>query len=215
MSVLRTSAHAEATVFVVDNDHAFRDSLRRWLLSAGRRVAEYADAESFLADCAPHEPGCVVLETRLPRMNGLELQDELRRRSITLPLVFVTGHGNVPLAVSAVKNGAVEFLEKPVAESAFLGVIERALKQDAGQRREHARRTTLAARLEKLTSREREIMHFVLAGKMNKTMADELRISIKTVEAHRAKVMQKLGVDSVAELVQFVIESGHARGGRW
>jgi FixJ family two-component response regulator len=214
MSVPRAGAHADATVFVVDADHAFRDSLRRLLLSAGRRVAAYADAESFLADCAPLQPGCVVLETCLPGMNGLELQDELRRRTIGLPLVFVTGHGNVPLAVSAVRNGAVEFLEKPVAEPTLLAVIESALKLDELQRRDQARKVTTAARREKLTLREREIMHFVITGKMNKTIADELRISIKTVEAHRAKVMKKMGVGSVAELVQLLIESGDARSGR-
>jgi two-component system response regulator TtrR len=214
MSSLRTSAHAEATVFVVDADHVFRDSLRRLLLSAGRRVGMYADAESFLADSEPQQPGCVVLETRLPGMNGLELQDELRRRAIDLPLVFVTGHGNVPLAVNAVRNGAIEFLEKPVPEPTLLAVIERALKLDDIQRRDQARKMTVAARREKLTSREREIMHFVIVGKMNKTIADELRISIKTVEAHRAKVMKKMGVGSVAELVQLVIESGDARSGR-
>jgi len=150
----------------------------------------------------------------LPGMNGLELQDELRRRTIGLPLVFVTGHGNVPLAVSAIRNGAVEFLEKPVAEPTLLAVIERALKLDDIQRRDQARKMTVVARHEKLTSREREIMHFVVNGKMNKTIADELRISIKTVEAHRAKVMKKMGVGSIAELVQLVIETGDARGGR-
>jgi FixJ family two-component response regulator len=208
------SAHAEPTVYVIDDDHAFRDSLRRLLVAAGHRFALHADAESFLAEYEPQHPGCVVLEVRLPGMNGIELQNALMQRAINIPLVFATRHGNIPLAVTAVKNGAIEFLEKPVSEPAFLTVIEKALKLDAGRRREQARKMTVTARLEKLTAREREIMRFVVAGKMNKTMADELFISIKTVEAHRAKIMQKLGVDSVAELVQLVIEDSHGHGGR-
>jgi FixJ family two-component response regulator len=142
----------------------------------------------------------------MPGMNGLELQDELKRRELTLPIVFVTGHGDVPMAVSAVKKGAAEFIEKPFNDRAFLGLIQKALKLDAVQRREQAHKMTVAARLAKLTAREREIMRFVVAGKMNKTIADELCISIKTVEAHRARVMQKLGVDSVAALVQLALE---------
>jgi FixJ family two-component response regulator len=209
------SAHPSATVFVVDDDDAFRDSLGWLLTSAGHRVELFRSADRFLAGYDPQQPGCIVLDIRMPGMNGLELQDELKRRAHGIPIIFVTGHGDVPMAVSAVKKGAAEFIEKPFNDEALIGLVEKALKLDASQRREHARRMTVAARIEKLTSREREIMQFIIAGKMNKTMADELRISIKTVEAHRAKVMQKMGVDSVAELVQFVIESGHARGGRW
>ena len=208
------NAHPEVTVFIVDDDDGFRDSLR-WLLgSAGHHVVAYPAAAGFLAEYDPRQPGCLVLDIRMPGMNGLELQDELKRRAIGIPIIFVTGHGDVPMAVSAVKKGAAEFIEKPFNDQAFLGLIEKALKLDAGQRREQVRRLTVAARLEKLTAREREIMQFVIAGKMNKTMADELCISIKTVEAHRAKVMQKMGVDSVAELVQLVLESGQARGAR-
>jgi FixJ family two-component response regulator len=208
------SAHAEATVYVIDDDHTFRDALRRLLSFAGHRVALHANAESFLAEYSPPHPGCVILETRLPGMSGIELQSELRQRAIGIPLVFATKHGDIPLAVAAVKSGAVEFFEKPVNEAALLAVIEKTLKLEAGRRREHARKLTVAARFEKLTSREREIMHFVIAGKMNKTVADELFISIKTVEAHRAKVMQKLGVDSVAELVQLAIENGQINNAR-
>jgi FixJ family two-component response regulator len=206
------SAHGEATVYLIDDDHADRDALRRLISAAGHRVVAHTAAASFLADCSSHHPGCVVLESTLPEMSGLELQGELKRRAMGIPLIFVSGRSSVPLAVSALKNGALEFLEKPVDEQALLAAVDKALKIDAVQRREHARKTSVATRLAKLTTREREIMDFVIAGKMNKTMADELLISIKTVEAHRAKVMQKLGVDSVAALVQLVTDGGQSHG---
>ena len=208
------SAYPEITVFIVDDDAAFRDSLCWLLESAGHRVAAYPAAAAFLAAHDPHQPGCLVLDIRMPGMNGLELQDELQRRVIGIPIIFVTGHGDVPMAVSAIKKGAAEFIEKPFNDQTFLRLVEKALKLDAAQRREQARRMSVAARLEKLTVREREIMQFVIAGKMNKTIADELCISIKTVEAHRAKVMQKMGVGSVAKLVQIVLETAPARGAR-
>ena len=208
------SAYPEITVFIVDDDAAFRDSLCWLLESAGHRVAAYPAAAAFLAAHDPHQPGCLVLDIRMPGMNGLELQDELQRHVIGIPIIFVTGHGDVPMAVSAIKKGAAEFIEKPFNDQTFLRLVEKALKLDAAQRREQARRMSVAARLEKLTVREREIMQFVIAGKMNKTIADELCISIKTVEAHRAKVMQKMGVGSVAKLVQIVLETAPARGAR-
>ena len=208
------SAYPEITVFIVDDDAAFRDSLCWLLESAGHRVAAYPAAAAFLAAHDPHQPGCLVLDIRMPGMNGLELQDELQRRVISIPIIFVTGHGDVPMAVSAIKKGAAEFIEKPFNDQTFLRLVEKALKLDAAQRREQARRMSVAARLEKLTVREREIMQFVIAGKMNKTIADELCISMKTVEAHRAKVMQKMGVGSVAKLVQIVLETAPARGAR-
>ena len=208
------SAYPEITVFIVDDDAAFRDSLCWLLESAGHRVAAYPAAAAFLAAHDPHQPGCLVLDIRMPGMNGLELQDELQRRVISIPIIFVTGHGDVPMAVSAIKKGAAEFIEKPFNDQTFLRLVEKALKLDAAQRREQARRMSVAARLDKLTVREREIMQFVIAGKMNKTIADELCISMKTVEAHRAKVMQKMGVGSVAKLVQIVLETAPARGAR-
>ena len=208
------SAYPEITVFIVDDDAAFRDSLCWLLESAGHRVAAYPAAAAFLAAHDPHQPGCLVLDIRMPGMNGLELQDELQRRVISIPIIFVTGHGDVPMAVSAIKKGAAEFIEKPFNDQTFLRLVEKALKLDAAQRREQARRMSVAARLDKLTAREREIMQFVIAGKMNKTIADELCISMKTVEAHRAKVMQKMGVGSVAKLVQIVLETAPARGAR-
>ena len=132
------SVEADGTVFIVDDDDAFRDSLCWLLESAGHRVVAYAAAENFLTAYEPDQAGCLVLDIRMPGMNGLELQDELKRRELTLPIVFVTGHGDVPMAVSAVKKGAAEFIEKPFNDRAFLGLIEKALKLDAAQRRAKA-----------------------------------------------------------------------------
>ena len=142
------SVEADGTVFIVDVDDAFRDSLCWLLESAGHRVVAYAAAENFLTAYEPDQAGCLVLDIRMPGMNGLELQDELKRRELTLPIVFVTGHGDVPMAVSAVKKGAAEFIEKPFNDRAFLGLIEKALKLDAAQRREQTRIMTVTDRLE-------------------------------------------------------------------
>jgi two-component system response regulator FixJ len=199
---------APATVHVVEDDETLRAALSWLFESAGHSVAAHPSAESFLVQYDPQQPGCLVLDIRLPGMSGIELQDVLRRRAITLPIIFLTGYADVPIAVKAVKQGAVEFIEKPFNNQVLLKKIENALKLDTDQRREQARKLSAAARLQTLTPREREIMQYIIAGKMNKTMAHELCISIKTVEAHRSKVMQKMGVDSVAELVQLALESG-------
>src|SRR4051812_11615690 len=208
------SAHAEPAVYIVDHDRAFREALQKALTAAGHRSAAYADAQSFLDACDTRHSACIVAETRLPDMSGSELQNELKRRAIHCPVIFVTAHASVRAAVAALHNGAADYFEKPVAQHALIAAVEKILKLEAGRRREHARKLMIASALEKLTSREREIMRFVIAGKMNKTIADELRISIKTVEAHRARVMQKLGVDSVAALVQFALDGERARSGR-
>jgi len=184
-------------VHVVDDDAALRDSLRWLLESAGLRVATYASAESFLEAYAAAQGGCLLLDIRMPGMSGLELQDELKRRGYTIPIVFITGHGDVPMAVNAVKKGALEFIEKPYNAQALLVMVDHALDIDAEARR-------VAAHLGRLTKREREVMELVIAGKRNQDIAAELSISIKTVEAHRAGMMWKMGVDSLAELVQLV-----------
>ena len=184
-------------VHVVDDDAALRDSLRWLLESAGLRVATYASAEAFLETAAAAQGGCLLLDIRMPGMSGLELQDELKRRGYTIPIVFITGHGDVPMAVNAVKKGALEFIEKPYNAQALLVMVDHALDIDAEARR-------VAARLGRLTKREREVMELVIAGKRNQDIAAELSISIKTVEAHRAGMMWKMGVDSLAELVQLV-----------
>ena len=182
---------ARPLVHVVDDDEALRDSLRWLLEAAGHCVATYAAAESFLATYDPERAGCLVLDIRMPGMSGLELQDELKRRGHTIPIIFVTGHGDVPMAVNAVKKGALE-------------LIKNALAFDAETRR-------AAARLVTLTRREREVMELIVAGKRNQDIAAKLSINIKTVEAHRANVMRKTGVDSLAELVQLVHDAGAPR----
>ena len=191
-------------VYVVDDDAALRDSLRWLLESAGHRVAACAGAEAFLATYTAEQGGCLLLDIRMPGMSGLELQDELKRRGLAIPIIFITGHGDVPMAVNAVKKGAFEFIEKPFNAQALLVLIDNALAIDAETRRR-------AARFERLTSREREVMELIVAGKRNQDIAAELSITIKTVEAHRSGVMRKLGVDSIAALVKLVQNMGAPR----
>lgn len=191
-------------VHVVDDDEALRDSLRWLLESAGHRVATYASAKAFLATYAAEQGGCLLLDIRMPGMSGLELQDELERRGHAIPIVFITGHGDVPMAVNAVKKGALEFIEKPFNGQALLALIDNALDISAAMRH-------VAARFEALTQREREVMERIVAGKRNQDIAAELSVSIKTVEAHRARVMWKMGVDSLAALVQLVQSAGAPR----
>jgi two-component system response regulator FixJ len=190
------------TAYVVDDDEAIR-TLWRWLLeSNGIAVQTFASAAEFIAGYVPCEPACLVLDLRLPGMSGLELQDYLRERGIEIPVVFVTGHGDVPSAVNAIKGGAVDFIQKPFGYKEVLQIIRRALERDMQMRERRARRSDYEERLAQLTERERDVMQRVIEGKLNKVIADELAISVKTVEFHRAKVMEKMGVSSVAALVQ-------------
>ena len=202
------------TVFVVDDDEALRDSLR-WLLEAhGYQVALYESAEHFLADAAATQPGCLLLDVRMPGMGGQELFDALIERGSRMPVVFITGHGDVPMAVAAVKKGAVDFIEKPFSEADLLRLVVQCLQRDALQREAVAASASSAARLAALTPREREVLELIVAGKLNKLIADQLAISPKTVEIHRARVMEKMGVRSVAELVQAVIAWRRDNGAR-
>ena len=205
------SVHPELTVFIADHDRAFRESIVHALASTHHGIAQFGTAAQLLAHCAPQHYGCIVADTRLPDMSGGELQTELKRRAIHMPLVFVSAQASVRSAVAALHNGAADFFEKPVSPHALLPAIVRLLRLEAARRREHAKKSTIAAALDRLTSREREIMRCVVAGKMNKTMADELGISVKTVEAHRARVMQKLGVESLAALVQLALDCERPR----
>jgi len=193
-------------VYVVDDDDALRDSLRWLLESAGYKVSAHATAERFLLAYRRGMAGCLVLDVRMPGASGLELQQELMRRGATLPIIFVTGHGDVPMAVEAVKNGAFHFLEKPFKDEQLLRLIDEASRQLVPAT-EHAQRLCAAARLATLTQREREVMDLVVQGRKNKQIADDLRISIKTVEAHRARAMEKMDVSSVAELVRATLSA--------
>jgi FixJ family two-component response regulator len=199
------SAAPDQTIHVVDDDEALRDSMTWMLEGNGYTVATYESAEAFLAVCRPDMAGCVVLDVRMPGMSGLELFEELGRRGCTLPVVFITGHGDVPMAVSALKKGAVDFIEKPFSEADMLRLIEQCLTLERGNRDKRLQEADTVRRLEHLTQREREVLGLIIVGKLNKQIADVLGISIKTVEVHRARVMEKMGVNSLAELVQHVV----------
>ena len=198
----------EPLIHVVDDDDAMRDSLA-WLLDGDRfAVRTYANGEEFLDKRESGAPACVILDIRMPGMSGIEVHERLMRDRVATPVIFVTGHGDVPMAVEAIKRGAFDFIEKPFNEKKLLSVIERALELDARNAGQSAEQSEIASRLAKLSPREREVLDLVIAGKMNKTIADLMNISIKTVEAHRAKVMEKMGARSLAELVQAVIKAG-------
>jgi two-component system response regulator FixJ len=190
------------TVFVVDDDPAIRESLRWLIESVGLKVKIFATAQEFLEGYDPSVAGCLVLDIRMPGMSGLDLQNELAARKVAIPIVIITGHAEVPVAVRAMKAGALDFIEKPFSDQLLLDRIRRALEADAEFRRVHSQRATVAARLAELTPREREVMDLVIAGKANKVIASELGLSPKTVEVHRAHVMKKMQVESLADLVR-------------
>ena len=201
----------EATIFVVDDDEALRDSLGWLFESAGMQCKGYPTAEEFLADYRSEAPGCLLLDVRLPGGSGLDLQDELSRRGPPPPIIVMTGHARVPLAVRAFKGGAIDFIQKPFSDESLMERIRRAIDLDRRTRVVRLDRTKHLARLADLTPREREVMALVVAGKPNKIIAAELGISHKTVEIHRGRVMEKLQVDSVAELVRLEVLAGEAR----
>jgi two-component system response regulator TtrR len=194
------------TAYVVDDDESIR-TLWRWLMeSNGIAVRTFATAAEFIESYRNGDAGCLVLDLKLPGMSGLELQEYLNREDIEIPIVFVTGHGDVPAAVSAIKGGAIDFIQKPFSHREVLAIIEKAFQRDAENREKRAQRSRIAGRLATLTEREREVLQRVIEGKPNKIIAAELDISMKTVEFHRAKVMEKMDVTSVAELVQFAMQ---------
>ena len=192
----------DPTVFVVDDDPAMRDSLRWLLQSVGLAVETFGAAEEFLTQYDATKPGCLVLDVRMPGMSGLKLQDVLAERHIRLPVIIITGYAEVPSAVRALKTGAIDFIEKPFSDELLLDRIRQAIDTDRQMREAAAQRATVMERFASLTSREREVMELVSAGKANKVIAAELNLSPKTVEVHRANVMKKMEVDSVAELVR-------------
>ncbi|MBC9070678.1 response regulator transcription factor [Thauera sp. CAU 1555] len=205
MSVL--PAEPDQTIYIIDDDEALRDSLVWLLESSGYQVLAHESAEAFLAVYNEHLTGCLVLDVRMPGMSGLELFEELGRRRCTLPVIFITGHGDVPMAVSALKKGAVDFIEKPFSDRDMLGLIEQCLATERENRSKRRQEADTARRLEQLTQREREVLDLIIVGKLNKQIADVLGISIKTVEVHRARVMEKMGAHSLAELVQHVVSA--------
>ena len=203
---------AEPTIFVVDDDQTLRSSLRWLLESLKLNVRTYASAHEFLSTYDPVQPGCLVLDVRMPDICGLELQEILTQRGIRIPVIMITGHGDISMAVRAMKAGAVDFIEKPFNDQELLERVQQALTLDAGQRREEAQKKNANDHLVLLTPREREVLEKVVCGKLNKIIADELGVSMKTVEAHRAKVMKKMGVNSVAELTRIYSNGSPHRG---
>lgn len=193
------------TVYVVEDDEAVRDSLALMLRSAGLNVATYSNANAFLSAWNEDMAGCLVLDIRMPGMDGMELQKALNEQHSLLPIIFVTGHGDVPMAVEAMKHGAVDFIQKPYREEELLDKIQSALKQDAEQRHSLQQKQDIVRRVQSLTPREREIMDRMIAGQANKVIAIELDISQRTVEIHRSRVMHKMGTHSLAHLVRMVL----------
>jgi len=198
---------ANQVIYVVDDDEAMRDSML-WLLEGeGYAVACFESGEHFLAAWHEGMRGCLVLDVRMPEMSGLELHELLSQRASPLPVIFVTGHGDVPMAVAALQRGACDFIEKPFHNEDLLSRIRRALAVDCQNAQRRSQSNAVSRRLEQLTLREREVMNLVVAGKLNKQIADELNISMKTVEAHRARVMDKMGAKTLAELVRAVMQT--------
>jgi FixJ family two-component response regulator len=201
-----TPATPQPVVFVVDDDESIR-TLWRWLMeSNGLAVQVFASAAEFIEAYLDDTPGCLVLDLRLPGMTGLELQEHLTQEGILIPIVFVSGHGDVTTAVSALKAGAMDFVQKPFSYRDVLLIIKKALQKDADIRARRSLRTKVADRLAQLTEREHQVLRCVIDGKPNKIIAAELGISMKTVEFHRSRVMEKMGAASVAELVHIAMQ---------
>ena len=202
------TAPPSPTVFVVDDYAPVRSAVSRLLRAAGFAVAAFASPEEFLAQYDPHTPGCLVLDLDMPAVNGLELQRILARKGSVLPIIFLTGHGDVPKSVQAMKRGAIDFLTKPVNDENLLAAVRAAIEKDRALRREQTELSEIRARLATLTPREREVLEHVVTGKLNKQIAGDLGTVEQTVKVHRARVMQKMRVQSVAELVRLTERCG-------
>ncbi|HKE46264.1 MAG TPA: response regulator transcription factor [Steroidobacteraceae bacterium] len=197
-----------ATVCVVDDDEAVRGSLKMLLKTLGLPTLAYASAQEFLAAFDPQRPGCLVLDIRMPGMSGLELQQELNARGALVPIIFITGHGDVPMAVEAMQHGALDFLQKPFRDQDLVDRIHKALAKDRAGRELLGNRERLLARVATLTPREQDVLKLVIQGKANKVIAADLQLSQRTVEIHRARVMEKMDANSLAHLVQMALEAG-------
>jgi FixJ family two-component response regulator len=193
-----------STVFIIDDDLAVRDALGLLLRAGGLSVDTFASAADFLAADAARQPGCVVLDVRMPGMSGLDLQKQLRAQGCRIPIIFMTGHGDVPMAIRAMKAGAFDFIEKPFQGEMLRARIHEALEFDAQERRRQALRTDVAARMALLSPREREVLDRVVIGQYNKVIAAELGISLSTVEIHRKRVIEKLQAESLSDLIRML-----------
>jgi len=196
---------SQTSVFVVDDDQAMRNSLKWLIESVGMKVETFASADEFIRNYYPGRAGCLLLDVRMPGMSGLELQEQFLAHQIKIPIIIITGHGDVPMAVRAMKSGAVDFIEKPFNDELLLESIRNALNYDQQLRTVQSERAEIAARLAQLTPREHEVMEMVTDGRANKEIAHALGVSAKTVEAHRARVMEKMEARSLAELVKMAV----------
>jgi len=197
-----------AVVFVVDDDPSMRRSLEDLLRSVGLDVRLFSSAQEFTEAERPDAPGCLVLDVRLPGMSGLTFQQELAKVGVALPIIFISGHGDVPMTVRAMKAGAAEFLTKPFDDQVLLDAIHAAIERDRARRRDATSLAALKARYDELTPRERQVMKLVVAGRVNKQIAAELGLSLVTVKVHRGQVMRKMRAKSVAELVRMADRLG-------
>jgi two-component system response regulator FixJ len=204
-----------ATVMVVDDDAGVRNAMRALLKSVGLNCTLFASAPEFLASYQPSQLGCLVLDIRMPGMSGMELQQQLNMRGAVIPVIFMTGHGDIPMAVEAMQHGAFDFLQKPFRDQDLLDRIQRAIVKDAELRKSLGEHARIKAHLESLTPREREVLDLMTQGKQNKVIGQDLGVSPRTIEIHRARVMEKMNATSVAELVHMMIDLKHVSpGGR-
>ena len=198
-------------VFVVDDDEAIRGALRLLLKSVGLAAVAFSTAQEFLSTYEPSHPGCLVLDVRMPEMSGLELQQQLNIRGAVIPVIFISGHGDIPMAVEAIQQGAFDFLQKPFRDQDLIDRIQRALAKDRTSRAELQERVLIRERIRTLTPREAEVLKLVTNGKPNKVMAGDLGLSQRTIEIHRSRVMEKMAASSIAQLVRMVLDE--ASGG--
>ncbi len=196
---------SEPRVFVVDDDQEVRNALELLMESVGLPASTYESAQAFLDAFDPDLPGCIVLDVRMPGMSGMDLQARLAAETLHPPVIIITGHGDVPMAVRAVQSGAVDFIEKPFNDQALLDSVHKAIEQDARQRGEASRLSELVKKYESLTPREREVLKLVASGQRNKLIAADLNVTQSTVEAHRAKVMEKMEAHSLSDLMRMVL----------
>ena len=190
------------TVFIVDDDPSLRDSLQFLLESVGLGVRIFSSAQDFLDGAAPEAPGCLLLDVRMPGMSGLDLQHELAEAEISLPIIFITGHGTVPMSVRAMKAGAVDFLEKPFDEQDLLNAVSQAIEQDRKDRLEREELKKIQKRVDALTPREYEVFTLLISGMLNKQVAYRIGTTERTIKAHRSRIMEKMKADSLADLVR-------------
>lgn len=196
---------SEATVFIVDDDQQVRDALELLMESVGLNVATFESGQLFLDAFNPEIPGCIVTDIRMPGMSGLELQKKLKEEKMHPPVIVITGHGDIPMAVDAMQSGAVDFIEKPFNDQRLLDSVHRAIETDAAKRGQATHIAEIRERMESLTPRELEVMNLITQGKRNKVIADELHVSQSTVEAHRAKVMEKMQAATLSDLMRMVL----------